>query len=95
MFLRAGPILGCVLNHLNNYHSLTVSLRAGKVSKMYPTSITPSPKMITTYVIAIFVTQIGYCAILVFARRSDTKVCLSLCLSCSLLIFEMRVSKLS
>ncbi|KLO15509.1 hypothetical protein SCHPADRAFT_914398 [Schizopora paradoxa] len=45
----------------------------GKVSKMYPTSITPSPKMITTYVIAIFVTQIGYCAILVFARRSDTK----------------------
>lgn len=40
---------------------------------MYPTSITPSPKMITTYVVAIFVTQIGYCAILVLARRSDTK----------------------
>lgn len=66
----------------------------GKVSKMYPTSITPSPKMITTYVIAIFVTQIGYCAILVFARRSETKVLL-ISLVCSVLLTSMKCTAAS
>ena len=46
----------------------------GSVIKSHPTSISPSPSLIAAYVVAIFLGQIGYCILLVIARKPETKV---------------------
>jgi hypothetical protein len=46
----------------------------GKVTKAHPTSISPQPSLIAIYVIAIYASQIGYCLLLVLARKPETKV---------------------
>ncbi|KZP30798.1 hypothetical protein FIBSPDRAFT_777025 [Athelia psychrophila] len=43
------------------------------VTKSYPTSISPRPALIAIYVIAIYAGQIGYCVLLVLARKAETK----------------------
>jgi len=53
--------------------SFILSPSMGKVSKMYPTSITPSPSMISIYVSAVYIGQIGYCALLALAHKTETK----------------------
>ncbi|TDL19451.1 hypothetical protein BD410DRAFT_752127 [Rickenella mellea] len=45
----------------------------GGVSRLYPTSISPNPPMVAIYIIAIYVGQIGYCVLLVTARKPETK----------------------
>lgn len=46
----------------------------GRIAEMYPTSLTPSPSLIGTYIGAIYIMQVGYCVILVLARKNETKV---------------------
>jgi hypothetical protein len=41
---------------------------------MYPTSISPKPELISIYIVAIWVGQIGYCVLLVIASKHETKV---------------------
>jgi len=43
------------------------------VTKAHPTSISPRPELIAIYVIAIYAGQIGYCILLVLARKPETK----------------------
>ncbi|RPD65726.1 hypothetical protein L226DRAFT_501251 [Lentinus tigrinus ALCF2SS1-7] len=43
------------------------------ISKLYPSSISPQPSMITIYIIAIYILQVGYCILLVFSRHTETK----------------------
>jgi len=45
----------------------------GKIAKLYPSAVTPEPKMIGVYVAAIYIGQIGYCVLLVLARKPETK----------------------
>lgn len=45
-----------------------------QISRRFPTSISPRPVVIAIYVIAIFAAQLGYCIILVIARKEETKV---------------------
>lgn len=44
------------------------------VTKEYPTSISPRPFLIAIYVCVIYAGQIGYCVLLVLARKPETKV---------------------
>lgn len=41
---------------------------------MYPTSLTPRPSLIGTYIAAVYIMQVGYCVVLVMARKTETKV---------------------
>ncbi|KAF9224660.1 hypothetical protein BS17DRAFT_780256 [Gyrodon lividus] len=43
------------------------------VIKLHPTSISPHPAWVAIYVIVIYVFQVGYCLLLVFARKVETK----------------------
>lgn len=54
----------------------TVLIKPGiaAVTKEYPTSISPSPFLIAIYVCVIYAGQIGYCFLLVLARKPETKV---------------------
>ncbi len=45
----------------------------GKIAELYPTSITPQPHMIGLYIVALFILQVGYCALLVLSRTQETK----------------------
>jgi hypothetical protein len=51
-----------------------VSPSIGHVFRMYQTSISFNPYVIGIYVIAIYLGQIGYCFLLVLARKPETKV---------------------
>lgn len=46
----------------------------GSIARLHPTSITPKPSIIAPYVGVIFLGQIGYCLLLVIARKPETKV---------------------
>ena len=41
---------------------------------MYPSSISPKPLLIATYLLLVYVGQVGYCILLVIARKAETKV---------------------
>ncbi|KAJ7035669.1 hypothetical protein C8F04DRAFT_514803 [Mycena alexandri] len=43
------------------------------ISKLNPTSISPSPAVVSVYVGAMYLGQIGYCLLLVLARKPETK----------------------
>ncbi|KAI0747003.1 hypothetical protein C8Q80DRAFT_1256602 [Daedaleopsis nitida] len=43
------------------------------ISTLYPSSITPRPSMISVYIVAIYILQVGYCLLLVFSRNPDAK----------------------
>lgn len=51
-----------------------ISPSLDEVSKLFPVNISPKPWMIAMYGIAIWVGQIGYCMMLVMARKPETKV---------------------
>lgn len=51
-----------------------LSKHAGQITRMYPTSLTPKPSLIGTYIAAVYIMQVGYCVILVLARKTETKV---------------------
>ncbi|KAG1840247.1 hypothetical protein F4604DRAFT_1833196 [Suillus subluteus] len=56
--------------------SVIISPSAGSIIKSHPTSISPSPSLIAAYIVAIFLGQIGYCVLLVVARKPETKTTL-------------------
>ncbi|CDO75730.1 hypothetical protein BN946_scf184921.g6 [Trametes cinnabarina] len=45
----------------------------GQISKLYPSAISPKPSMVAVYIVAIYIGQVGYCALLVLARKPETK----------------------
>ncbi|KAJ3840941.1 hypothetical protein F5878DRAFT_723361 [Lentinula raphanica] len=45
----------------------------GEISNQYPTSISPKPIIIAIYVAAIYAGQLGYCVLIVLARKAETK----------------------
>ncbi|KAI0943760.1 hypothetical protein AcW1_002845 [Taiwanofungus camphoratus] len=57
-----------------------------QISELYPSSIAPDPSLIAIYITAIYIGQIGYCVLLVFARKQETKVRTTLALSQSFIV---------
>ena len=53
----------------------------GQVTRRFPTSLSPYPPLIAAYVFLIYIGQIGYCFLLVLARKPETKVGITLVLS--------------
>ncbi|KAH7923189.1 hypothetical protein BV22DRAFT_1093351 [Leucogyrophana mollusca] len=53
--------------------TIVVNPSIGSVTRMYPTSVSPSPALIAAYVLVIYAGQVGYCVLLVLARNEDTK----------------------
>ncbi|KAI0074620.1 hypothetical protein K474DRAFT_1685695 [Panus rudis PR-1116 ss-1] len=53
--------------------TLVVNPNLGDITKQYPATIAPSPRMIAIYIVAIYIGQIGYCVLLVVARKPETK----------------------
>ncbi|KAF8196711.1 hypothetical protein K438DRAFT_1825445 [Mycena galopus ATCC 62051] len=45
----------------------------GTISKIFRNSLTPSTPVITVYIAAMYLGQIGYCILLVLARKPETK----------------------
>ncbi|CCM01847.1 uncharacterized protein FIBRA_03917 [Fibroporia radiculosa] len=45
----------------------------GRISDLYPSTIAPNSWLIAVYVVLIYVGQIGYCLLLVLARKPETK----------------------
>jgi hypothetical protein len=45
-----------------------------QVSHLHPTSITPKASVIGVYLAVVYLGQIGYCLLLVVARKAETKV---------------------
>jgi hypothetical protein len=45
---------------------------------MYPTLLTPNAILLGIYWVVVYALQIGFCLILVTARKEETKVCLPL-----------------
>jgi hypothetical protein len=45
----------------------------GEIARLYPAVIAPEPRMIAVYLVAIYLGQIGYCVMLVLARKPETK----------------------
>ncbi|KAF5365272.1 hypothetical protein D9758_005355 [Tetrapyrgos nigripes] len=53
--------------------SVLVSPSISGISTRHPTSISPRPMVIAVYVAALYIGQIGYCVLLVLARKMETK----------------------
>ncbi|KAI0371260.1 hypothetical protein BV20DRAFT_965436, partial [Pilatotrama ljubarskyi] len=44
-----------------------------RISKLYPSAISPKPSMIDVFIVAIYIGQVGYCVLLVLSRKPETK----------------------
>ncbi|KAF9078431.1 hypothetical protein BDP27DRAFT_1309575 [Rhodocollybia butyracea] len=53
--------------------AVVVSPSISEVSKQFPTSISPKPIIIAIYVAALYAGQLGYCILIVVARKQETK----------------------
>ncbi|GJE93391.1 hypothetical protein PsYK624_095500 [Phanerochaete sordida] len=53
--------------------TLVVNPNLGDISRLYPAVIAPEPSMVAIYLVAIYLGQIGYCVLLVLARKRETK----------------------
>ncbi|EKM57084.1 uncharacterized protein PHACADRAFT_254636 [Phanerochaete carnosa HHB-10118-sp] len=53
--------------------TLTIYPNLGDIAKLYPAVIVPDPRMIAIYLGAIYLGQVGYCVLLVLARKRETK----------------------
>ena len=54
--------------------TLVVSPDLKDIINIHPTVLSPLPHMLAVYVVAIYICQVGYCVLLVFARKPETKV---------------------
>lgn len=72
--LVVNPSIGALRHACALAENLTCSARAGGISKLHPTAISPRTSVLSAYVGAIFLGQIGYCLLLVMARKPETKV---------------------
>jgi len=53
--------------------SLSISPGIQDIEKMFPSSISPKPLLIASYLLLVYVGQVGYCILLVTARKPETK----------------------
>jgi len=53
--------------------SIAVNPGIQDIEKMFPSSISPKPLLIGTYLLLVYVGQVGYCVLLVAARKPETK----------------------
>ncbi|KAI0336773.1 hypothetical protein GY45DRAFT_1315420 [Cubamyces sp. BRFM 1775] len=53
--------------------TLVLEPNLGDIAKLYPSSISPKPSMIAVFIVAIYIGQVGYCILLVFSRKPETK----------------------
>jgi len=53
--------------------SIAVTPGIRDIEAMYPSSISPKPLLIATYLLLVYVGQVGYCVLLVMARKAETK----------------------
>ncbi|KAH8097101.1 hypothetical protein BXZ70DRAFT_311542 [Cristinia sonorae] len=53
--------------------SIVMNPGLADVSRLYPAVIAPDPYMIAAYIVAIYLGQIGYCLLLLLARKPETK----------------------
>ncbi|EIW81671.1 hypothetical protein CONPUDRAFT_122156 [Coniophora puteana RWD-64-598 SS2] len=53
--------------------TFVVNPSIGRVTAQHPTSISPNIAVVAIYVLVLYVGQIGYCILLVLARKEDTK----------------------
>ncbi|KAI0360467.1 hypothetical protein OH77DRAFT_1418393 [Trametes cingulata] len=44
-----------------------------RITKLYPSAISPKPSMIDVFIVAIYIGQVGYCVLLVLSRKPETK----------------------
>ncbi|KAI6040978.1 hypothetical protein EDC04DRAFT_2672390 [Pisolithus marmoratus] len=58
----------------------------GDIIKLYPTSITFRPSLLAVYVMVIYLAQVGYCVLLVLARKAETKKALVKAVGLSLVL---------
>ncbi|PCH36895.1 hypothetical protein WOLCODRAFT_109337 [Wolfiporia cocos MD-104 SS10] len=56
--------------------SVVLTPGLGKISELYPATIAPNPSLIAIFVTLIYIGQIGYCVLLVLARKQETKTAL-------------------
>ena len=48
----------------------------GEITRWHPAALSPHTWIIGVYILAIYILQVGYCVILVFVCKPETKVCL-------------------
>jgi len=53
--------------------SVAVTPGIQDIEKMYPSSISPKPLLVATYLLLVYVGQVGYCILLVMAKKQETK----------------------
>ncbi|KAF9645230.1 hypothetical protein BDM02DRAFT_3120522 [Thelephora ganbajun] len=53
--------------------SIVVTPGIQDIEKMFPSSISPKPLLIATYLLLVYIGQVGYCILLVTARKPETK----------------------
>lgn len=53
--------------------SVAVTPGIQDIENMYPSSISPKPLLIATYLLLVYVGQVGYCILLVMAKKQETK----------------------
>ncbi|KAL4067207.1 hypothetical protein V8B97DRAFT_1978669 [Scleroderma yunnanense] len=58
----------------------------GDIMRFYPTAISPHTGLVAIYVIIIYIGQVGYCLLLVFARTPETKKALVKAVGLSLVL---------
>ncbi|KIM52219.1 hypothetical protein SCLCIDRAFT_1223962 [Scleroderma citrinum Foug A] len=58
----------------------------GDITRLYPTSISFHPGVVAVYVLLIYIGQVGYCLLLVFARKPETKKALVKAVGLSLVL---------
>lgn len=74
MFSSSSPLPWYVVPFvLSGSDSCSALLNTGGVTRSHPASISPWAPAIAAYVLAIYLGQVGYCILLVIARKSETK----------------------
>ncbi|KAH9834941.1 uncharacterized protein C8Q71DRAFT_710490 [Rhodofomes roseus] len=53
--------------------SVVLTPGLGEISRLYPATIAPNPNVLSIYVTFVYIGQLGYCILLVLARRPETK----------------------
>ncbi|VDB83157.1 unnamed protein product [Peniophora sp. CBMAI 1063] len=53
--------------------SLVITPGVGEITKWHPAALSPHTWVIGIYILAIYILQVGYCVILVFVRKPETK----------------------
>ena len=87
MFSRSSPLPWSVVLFAGVLSgSCSAPFHTGDVTRSHPASISPWAPAIAAYVLAIYLGQVGYCILLVIARKPETKARSSKCdLHCLLL----------